>query len=609
MGDFEYLKEDEEPTGVGADIFVRKRKPGPAVGVGYYIDIYENGVKIQSVDAKTKKDVKQILDEYKGKYNTLRSFEIESQQHVTYKTKEERGETPLKDTEEELKSKETATPERGETAMQAIDQILLKKASTIENLLNRLKDPTLPVRRWAADTAVEQGSVDFLPETPPAGGAEDDADVTEQTVANQMIAKLVEYTQDNAQKPVDELYNGIKHWMSLVKKKLKDWEKMAGKTLDRALIANQIKNVVTSGNVETIKQSSGIDVTPDIATALQKVTLMEIGSAQDKGILAESMGRAASLEEDVAKIIGVVSKAPEAEAKYEAAQALKETFGDSIPDIVQMLPETFHGKAVEKAIKEMEQDAMDKSDSINTTAVNPTSMNPTVEISIKAFWSYASETTKTASIETLFEEWVNKEGISLEEARNVYAAIKENISTIFENRTAIVEADPILKILISNPRGELFSEEHIKVDERSFRSPTGKILISENKSGPEYVSGKAGSISKELDNFFLSNQDLLVPREYTNKNPDTRFIDKAIYTIENAIIGNIKQFPTLYGAIVNALATTKNGVVRISFYEYDGGIKAFSAIWKDSALVISADEAKEEAAAEGTEEAPEPDFE
>jgi len=502
MGDFEYLKEDEEPTGVGADIFVRKRKPGPAVGVGYYVDIYENGVKIQSIDAKTKKDVKQILDEYKGKYNTMRSFEIESQQHVTYKTKEERGETPLKDTEQELKSKETVTPERGETAMQAIDQILLKKASTIENLLNRLKDPTLPVRRWAADTSVEQGSVDFLPETPPAGGAEGDADVTEQTVANQMIAKLVEYTQSNVQKPVDELYNGIKHWMSLVKKKLKDWEKMAGKTLDRALIANQIKNVVTSGNVETIKQSSGIDVTPDIATALQKVTLMEIGSAQDKGILAESMGRAASLEEAVAKVIGVVSKAPEAEAKYEAAQALKETFGDSIPDIVQMLPETFHGKAVEKAIKEMEQDAMDKSDSISTTAVNPTSMNPTVEISIKAFWKYVKDTQKTAALDVLFEEWINSQNIDIDTTRLIYATICNEVTTIFEDRTAVVTGDAIFYIEIADAKNVSHFEGYVAfmhgIVPRPIVKATGPEIYGKN-----VISSKAIRIEKELEKSIL----------------------------------------------------------------------------------------------------------
>jgi len=522
--DFGQLKETEESTGVGADIFIRKLKPGAMVGVGYYVDIYENGLKVDSKRVKTKKEVTEILDMYKDKYNTLRSFEIESQQHITYKTKEERGEVPLKKpekpkkTEEELKKeRKEQREERGETAMQTIDTILIRKASVVEKLLNRLKYPTLPIKRWA-ETAVEQGSVDIFPETPPAENSTDTSVVDEKTVAKQMVSKLIEYTQANAQKPVDDLYNGIKHWMSIVKKKLRDWERMAGQSLDRATIAQLIKGAVTSGDPAIIKNFSGDVVTPEIAVTLQKVTLMEIGSSQDKGVLAESIGKAASLEDEVAKVLGVVSKSPEAEAKYEAASALKETFGDSIPDIIQMLPETFHGKAVEKAIMEMEQDAKNKSDGISTTAVNPTSINPTVEIQIKAFLTYAKESQKTASLDTLFEDWINLKNIDIEDARIIYSTLLNSIDDTFGNRIAVPTGKPLFDIKLLDDKGMVIMEGDVAFMKgaamRPIVIPTGPLAFGQKHISPLAV--QVGNALEEGLTSFISTTDEISPEVIGN---------------------------------------------------------------------------------------------
>ena len=81
-----------EPTGVGADIFIRKRLPGATVGVGYEVEIYENGVKQDEVVVKKKDDVIKIIQSFKDKYQTDRAFQNINQLHITYKTKEERGE-------------------------------------------------------------------------------------------------------------------------------------------------------------------------------------------------------------------------------------------------------------------------------------------------------------------------------------------------------------------------------------------------------------------------------------------------------------------------------------------------------------------------------------
>jgi len=606
MANFEYTEEHEDPTGVGADIFIRKRKPGPTVGVGYFVDIYENGVKINSIEAEDKKEVKEILDEYKNKYNTMRSFEVESQQHVTYKTKEERGEFPPLDTGNKEEEKEEE--EREETAMQPIDNILLKKASQIENLLYRLQEPTIPIKKRAED-AVESGSTDFIPETPPteeAGAAEE---VTEQTAANQMIKEWVIFIKDNAAAPLDDLYNGVKKWMSKVKKKIKDWERMAetyntgkdrtviaAKKLDKALMAQLIKNIVTSGDPSLIKEEVGIELTPEEAALLQKVSLMEIGSAQDQGVLAETINKAATssnkIENAVSKIMGEVSRASENEAVYEAASALKEVFNREVPELTEMLPDNYSGKAIQQAILEMEQDAMNKTDTMDPSSVNPVSMNPSVEIHIKSFWNYAKNLKKTAALNTIFTNWMNKENIEFDVAQKVLNNVHATVNDIFRNKSALTGVPSLLDILVTDSNNNVMYDTEIKVGERGM---LGKTLIADPKFGDD-------RISNDFDKLFryetqAESSPLKVPEKYTNAEAENfiNFISNATNAIKAIVVTQMKdRLPGLYNIIVTSLSHEVNAKTRISFTDYDGSSAVFFAYWKDSALSIVAQEDMEE---------------
>ena len=83
MPQTELLREDEVSSGVGANIFFRKKRPGPTIGDGYIVEIYENGVKVDEKEAKGKKEIKELIDAYKSKYNTLRSFQNEVLTNIT----------------------------------------------------------------------------------------------------------------------------------------------------------------------------------------------------------------------------------------------------------------------------------------------------------------------------------------------------------------------------------------------------------------------------------------------------------------------------------------------------------------------------------------------
>ena len=514
MPEYGFSPEDEndEITGIGADIFVRKKKPGHAVGVGYFVDVYENGIKVDSIEAKTKKDVKKILDEYKGKYNTQRSFEIESQQHVTYTTKEERGEdTPKSRVDEKIvQPKEPKIiQEQGATAMHAFDQLLLKKASIVENLLNHLKDPTPPIKKRAeapmnspvamgtppppaptgtpssGTSDVEKENVDFIPETPSEEKLTAESAIElEKKIADSLVKKIITYINENPQEPVDRLYNTIKKFNSSVKKSIKNWEKTSGEVLNVTSIATRVKSVVNSGNVEMIKKMSGMDVTPDVAAKIQEVTLKEIGSQLDQGSLMDiDKAAAVSAPDAIKKIIDITAVAPENEATFSAAEAIKNAFGDKIPEnIIEMLPDTFSGQSVATALQQIESGLSGTEQSVGST-----SAGPTVEIQIKAFWKYVQTTHKTATLERFFEDWVNSQNIELNEARQVFAAVAEEIDDLFFDKLAVVHSAPLFDITIINPDGDYYFMGQVAFEKGMFDRPvlmptgpldanTGKIL-------------------------------------------------------------------------------------------------------------------------------------
>jgi len=62
----------------------------------------------------------------------------------------------------------------------------------------------------------------------------------------------------------------------------------------------------------------------------------------------------------------------------------------------------------------------------------------TIETNLKSFWNYVRDFNKVASIETVFEEWVNKTAVPFNEAIIIWASIKESIDSSFFDRKALI---------------------------------------------------------------------------------------------------------------------------------------------------------------------------
>ena len=486
MGDFEYLGEGEEPTGIGADLFIRKNKPGPTVGVGYLVEIFENGMKVDERKARDKKHVKEIIKEYKDKYNTKRTFQNENQLHITYKTKEERGEfgenEPVKKEIERQKDIRREEDEeenlKKEVAMENIDQVLLRQASNVEGILYRLLEPTLPIKKWALDetgtgASVDAGEVNLFPETALGGAADNKA---EEKAWNDIVTYIAAYFKGKATTPKDDLYNDITRFYTRVDEEIDEWEKMTGKSVGREALSKKIRELLLSRDVNKVKETTkahiqkykiadldpeGISLSPEDANIMREVLLMPAGGANNdekvqplvEGVKTSNIKIAEEgmpvMENIVEKLLGTVRTQDEAIAPFKAHELLEEMADPAVlQEISGILPENFSGETVQRVIKEMmAENQIEESDSDeeeNKVEPEGSSMMPTkepgttinIELRSSEFWEFARSRNKTALVQNIFEEWVNTKKISIDDAKEVWAAVRNKMDELFKNKTA-----------------------------------------------------------------------------------------------------------------------------------------------------------------------------
>jgi hypothetical protein len=264
----------------GTTIFVKKNDTGSGVGEGYTVEIYNNGTKIDTMHKDTRKDTLDVIKQYKEQYNTNRSFQNEIEVFVTY---------PEKDSvfEENKAENENKEEQKSEASMNNVDAILMKQAGYIEQLLNRITNPESPIKIRTAEE---------LPMP------DDDLNVSNESVANEIIEKLVAFAKKIIDSPADEsskkndLYNKSKKWLFAVNDLLKKQE---------SLNVEEIKKVINSKLKEIV-------IKPEFA--LLKETLeKQPGNLEGKnkldteGNTPQEMPKAANLSKDFWKFASTIS--------------------------------------------------------------------------------------------------------------------------------------------------------------------------------------------------------------------------------------------------------------------------------------------------------------
>ena len=480
-------------TGVGTDIFVRKIGPAAHIGEGYAIDIYQSGVKIETIKLPRKKDVIELIKDYKSRYNTNRAFENEKQVHITYKTKEERG----------------------ETAMHDIDSILLKKASYVGELLQKLIDPFTPIKIREAN--VMDGSIDFIPETP------GETVLAPEQVGTMIATKFVEFVisrqpqQGQEWVKMDELYNPIKKWLTAVKKKLKDYDGMSNAPLDIDTVIKVSESIIQSGDPATIQKATQVQVTPDAAAKIKELANMKAGNTRsnqggqpdaplintinpnNNAAPVAPMAKAAFFDNKKEKEEDNEEDNEEKEEKVSLDGSTIMTENNITPQKAENILNNIQNivKKVEQKVTNMDDNkSVDPSSDIIQFVVEEKGFNDEtsddaigkmqdlleekkdpnaadIKILNAHFWDYAKRANKVASVEEVYSEWINSfENMNLETSKEVWASINEDLENLFRNKAAmktgaeLVHLQEFCKSLIEPKFQQLL--EHLKTGKRNI---------------------------------------------------------------------------------------------------------------------------------------------
>ena len=426
--------------GVGTDIIVRKVGPASSIGEGYYVDIFEGGIKNEekSTKLKNRKEVNKLIKSYKQKYHTDRAFHNETQFHVTYKTREERGD---------------------EKAMNNLDQELIKKADYIQGMIQRLIDPTSPIK--IREAGIVDNNVNFIPETQNPTG-EPEEPVNPDTVGKELAKEIVTFINENAPEQGeewlknDDLYNPIMKWLSAVRKKEKDYKKMTGQGIDIKNSVDKAYDVLFSGKPEMVKSGTGIDVTPEVAEKIKEVCLMTSGktSKKNKGAVNEipapttpiGLPKAANTNDDINKLVGFVQKKhDENDAQKSIEEFQNSNSGIDVNKIVKKLEELKEGEPknyAEHSILNTKSQMDDREENLEYESDDIGDMISSRKMySTNLFWEHAKNLNKVASVENTFEEWIGKTGLSLKVAEKVWDNVRLDISESFgiiKKKAAIV---------------------------------------------------------------------------------------------------------------------------------------------------------------------------
>ena len=416
--------------GTGTDIIVRKIGPASSIGEGYYVDIFEGGIKNEekSTKLKNRKEVTKLIKSYKQKYHTDRAFHNETQFHVTYKTREERGD---------------------EKAMNNLDQELIKKADYIQGIIQRLIDPTSPIK--IREAGIVDNNVNFIPETKNPTG-EPEEPVNPDTVGKELAKEIVTFINENAPEQGeewlknDDLYNPIMKWLSAVRKKEKDYKKMTGQGIDIKNSIDKAYDVLFSGKPEMIKSGTGIDVTPEVAEKVKEVCLMTSGktSKKNKGVANEipaptapiGLPKAANTTDDINKLVGFVQKKhDENDAQKSIEEFQSSNSGIDVNKIVKKLDELKEGEPknyAEHSILNTKSQMDDREENLKYESDDIGDMISSRKMySTHLFWDYAKNLNKVASVEDVFEDWIGKTGLSLEVAGKVWDNVRLDIGESF----------------------------------------------------------------------------------------------------------------------------------------------------------------------------------
>jgi len=467
----ELEKGDKHITpGVGADLFIRKKLPGAQIGRGYIIDVYENGVKMDTQEVPTKKEVTELIRVFKDKYRTDRAFQNELQVHITYKTKEERGEVPEKAPEEKGKIPEIALEKekelekaippveevkktKEERPMASIDNILMKQASSINGLILRLLNPELPIKVRNAEEPVIPGpleTVSSVPATPATEKGYDNIEQVKAYIVNEIITKFATFVSNRIKDAggievkIDDLYNPLKGWYGALGRAIEDWNRMSKGAFvkqDIEDIVVETEKILLSKDPTLISNKSGVQVDQRVADLMYEVGSKSVGQkgdAEQGGELGGDPATSRKASEDE----GEKYEPTEEDKLYEFTRQIQI---NGIMEPIEAIAQNLNLKDSSMLMSFYKilnkKSALNESETIAKRWIEEELHNKKQEVEkyeshVKDFWKYAETIEGEMQIDEAFLSWLPDNKFSSMDVQEIWNRVYDDVVNVFFKKEA-----------------------------------------------------------------------------------------------------------------------------------------------------------------------------
>lgn len=546
--------------GVGTDVFIRKKAPGSQVGEGYIVDIYENGVKIDTLTKENKRETIELIREFKEKYNTDRAFQNELQVHITYKTKEERG----------------------ELAMTSLDNQLMKKANTIQNILFRLLRPEMPVIHRTAEEGM--GGVESIPTVPGAGI---DKESIKQFMLDEIMKKYTQFVKDKVsqESPIDDIYNSLRKWYGKLSDNIlmfnKQDESNQFTKADIEPIISETTRVLTSKDPQLITKTTGIEIDQGIADAMAEVGTKSVGKpgeAEKGGDLggdpetAQTREEAAAgansnrvvkgtIEDDIFDLEKQIQAFGTTRSIPQLAQELKLDTPEKIKEMHDMLSRSADLNEAQTAIKVWVEDEMRHEEKTSTVKEWPEK--------VSEFWKYASTVQGVHNIDDIFMEWLPASGIeTAEKTAAVWDGICRDVESAFSRIIEVPDVIDKKADYAANGEGRLVITAYTNEGPQVVLDGYVEWVTTKNRL--EFVSSvdRAGGISNSIFTQIMSSMYVSNQQEATEGT--------------NKFFVSIKESPEYINSYLSEIFDiSQEGSVDVSIEQKDsvGGSVIYSDAW------------------------------
>jgi len=379
--------------GIGTDLFVRKNMPGSTVGRGYTIDIFENGIKVDTVVEHNKERVLELVKKYKNFYHTDRAFQNEIQLHVTYKRRKDEEKTSMD-----------------------LSQELNKRASIIQALSQKLIFPYENVKKFADEMIPDELGAPPVHQVTPSEAMNDTSpSESVDSIVSKTLQKLVDYISSNMATDDGVLYNELKKWYKSLGDIISENNQAnPDNELDRGQISQKVKEITLAGDPAAYSEI-GIEVTPEVAKRIQEVNGKAVSSKGGDVSSDASVGGETTAEKAASIIDKFLGGMRRAEDGKEFSEADKQFIEKHKNEITTELPASGGTEAESKLLNAAK----------NPNGTNP--LQPTSQVQPTAmaseFWKYVKTASVVGDLDKVFTSWANGKFSSLEELGSVWSTV------------------------------------------------------------------------------------------------------------------------------------------------------------------------------------------